>query len=629
MNSGVTDGIKQIVEKLRNDQSPDGSWNYPFETGISTDCYMIILLKSLGLHDENLVKRLTERILSKQEKNGAWKLYYDEGEGNLSATLEAYYALLYSGFFQKNDPRLVGAKRFILAHGGIKESHLFTKIMLAVTGQMKWPSFFPIPIELILLPPTFPINLYDFSVYGRANLVPIMILADRKFSIRGNAEVNLSDLMDRNSDEKERFFTFRNEEEYRSLFSTIQNGIKSLLGYPAYLHQQATEQAKKYMLERIEPDGTFLTYFSSTFLMIYALLSLGYSKRDPLILKAVEGLKSMQCEINGYTHMQYTTASVWNTSLINSTLQIADVSPTDPMITKSNQYLLSRQQMKYGDWIVHNPNSFPGGWGFADRNTIHPDVDDSTASLKSLARTVPNDIRLQPSWERGIRWVLSMQNDDGGWPAFERNTNSALLSLLPIDGGEHLITDPSSADLTGRTLEFLGNYTNLSTNDSTIRRGVNWLLRHQEHNGSWYGRWGICYLYGTWAAITGLKAVGLLSSHRSILNGVNWMQNIQNEDGGWGESCKSDSKKAYVPLKHSTLTHTAWAVDALIAAQDQPTTSMKRGIQYLLKHLDRNDWTTDYPKGQGMAGAFYIHYHSYRYIFPLLALAHYRNKFLK
>lgn len=628
MNSGVTNGIKQIVEKLRNDQSPDGSWNYPFETGISTDSYMIILLKSLEIHDENLIKRLTERILSKQEENGAWKLFHDEGVGNLSATLEAYYALLCSGQLEKSHPRLLAAKRFILAHGGIKKSQMFTKIMLAVTGQIKWPSFFPIPIELILLPPTFPINLYHFSAYGRANLIPIMILAHKKFSLKGKAEVNLNDLMVRNPDENEQLFTFRNQEEYRSLFSAIQNGIKSLLGYPASLHRQAIEQAKMYMLNRIEPDGTFLTYFSSTFLMIYALLSLGYSKYDPLILKAVDGLKTMQCQINGYTHMQYTTATVWNTSLISSTLQIAGISSTDPMNTKSIYYLLSRQHIKYGDWIVHNPNVFPGGWGFADSNTIHPDVDDSTASLKSIAQTVPKDIHLQHSWERGIRWVVSMQNHDGGWPAFERNTNSTLLSLLPIEGGEYIIADPSSADLTGRTLEFLGNYTNLSMNDFSIRKGVNWLLDHQERDGSWYGRWGICYLYGTWAAITGLKAVGMLSTHRSIAKGVNWLQNIQNEDGGWGESCKSDSKKRYVPLNHSTLTHTAWAVDALIAAQDKPTKSIKKGIQYLLKHLNQNDWTTDYPKGQGMAGAFYIHYHSYRYIFPLVALAHYQNKFL-
>ena len=174
------------MKNLRNDQSPDGSWNYPFETGIATDCYMIILLKSLDIHDEKLIKNLTERILSKQESNGAWKLFHDEGAGNLSSTLEAYYALLYSGLFEENDQRLMAAKRFIIANGGIKESHMFTKIMLAITGQMKWPSFFPIPIEFMLLPPSFPINLYDFSVYGRANLVPIMILADKKFSIKPN-----------------------------------------------------------------------------------------------------------------------------------------------------------------------------------------------------------------------------------------------------------------------------------------------------------------------------------------------------------------------------------------------------------------------------------------------------------
>ncbi|MCL6571850.1 MAG: squalene--hopene cyclase, partial [Bacillus sp. (in: Bacteria)] len=182
-------------------------------------------------------------------------------------------------------------------------------------------------------------------------------------------------------------------------------------------------------------------------------------------------------------------------------------------------------------------------------------------------------------------------------------------------------------DITGRTIELFGNYTNLSRDHHAIKRSVNWLLKNQEKDGSWYGRWGICYLYGTWAAITGLLAVGVSSSQSSIQKSVTWLQSIQNEDGGWGESCHSDSKKTYVPLHASTLTHTSWALDALISASGKPTTEIRKGITYLLASLEKDDWTTTYPKGQGMAGAFYIHYHSYRYIFPLLALSHFQKKF--
>lgn len=624
MERKVAEGMEQIIDTLKQDQSPNGSWNYPFETGISTDCYMIILLRSLEINEENLIEALTKRILSKQEDNGAWKLFYDEGEGNLTATVEAYYALLYSGYYPKNDQRLRNAKKFILRNGGLESAHMFTKIMLALTGQQKWPAFFPIPIEMILLPQSFPLNFYSFSEYGRTNLTPIMILADKKYSVKTDKSPDLSDLYTRRNE----FFSDREEEEWRSLHSTFKDMIKKLIGFPNELHRLATEQAKQYMLHRIEADGTFYGYFSSTFLMIFALLSLGYSKNNSTITNAVAGLISMKTEIKGYPHMQYTTATVWNTSLISYALQEARVSPSDPMVKKANEYLIRRQHVKFGDWAVHNPNAFPGGWGFADQNSIHPDVDDTTASLRAIAReAVLRQEYLYP-WQRGTEWVLSMQNDDGGWPAFEKNTDSKILKLLPIEKAEFILTDPSSADLTGRTLEYLGAMTNLQKNHDAIRAGIRWLKANQEQNGSWYGRWGICYIYGTWGAVTGLIAVGMLPTRSAITKAVSWLKSIQNPDGGWGESCKSDEKGEYVPLKASTITHTAWAVDTLIAVADKPSKAINSGIQYILNHIDKDDWTTDYPKGQGMAGDFYIHYHSYRYIFPLLTLAHYRNKFI-
>ena len=223
------------------------------------------------------------------------------------------------------------------------------------------------------------------------------------------------------------------------------------------------------MLNRIEPDGTFYGYFSSTFLMIFALLALGYSKTHPIILKAVAGLKSMKTEINGFTHMQFTTATVWNTALINYALQEAGIPAAEPMVMKANDYLIKKQHFKYGDWIIHNPLGFPGGWGFADSNTIHPDVDDTTAALRSISVNAQENPAIRQAWERGVLWTLSMQNDDGGWPAFEKNTNSKLLELLPIEKAEFILTDPSSADLTGRTLEFLGKYTNLSQDHHSIK----------------------------------------------------------------------------------------------------------------------------------------------------------------
>jgi sporulenol synthase len=622
--------INRIIDRLKEDQSPNGTWDYPFDTGISTDAYMIILLRSLQINDEQLIQELSESILSKQEGNGSWKLFKDEGMGNLTATVEAYYALLYSGYYNQMDKPLRAAKKFILANGGIEKCHMLVKIMLSITGQNKWPSFFPIPIESILLPLSFPINFFDFSVFGRANLTPIMILANKKYTIRTSKSPDLSNLfINRNHNWDADYFSWARSKEYRSIFSTITSGIKCLKGFPEQLQLLALERAKHYMLDRIEPDGTLNSYFSSTFLMIFALLALGYPKNHPIIQNSVKGLKAMKCQIGGKTHIQYTTATVWNTSLISYSLQEAGVSATDPVLERATHYLLSRQQYKFGDWVIHNPDSLPGGWGFSDINTIHPDIDDTTSTLRVLRNQFNNIPRIPQAWESGIRWLFSMQNDDGGWSAFEKNVNKGFFHFIPIQGAEFLIADPSTPDLTGRTLEFFGHYTNLSKNHPSMSQGIQWLLDHQERNGSWYGRWGICYIYGTWAAITGLSSVGVSPSHSSIQKAMLWLKRIQNPDGGWGESCKSDMEKTYVPLGSSTVTHTAWALDTLISTSNKLTPEIIAGVKFLLENGDREDWTTDYPTGQGMAGGFYIHYHSYRYIFPLLALSHYRHKYMK
>jgi sporulenol synthase len=296
-------------------------------------------------------------------------------------------------------------------------------------------------------------------------------------------------------------------------------------------------------------------------------------------------------------------------------------------IQKAHRYLLSKQHYAYGDWAIHNQTALPGGWGFSDINTINPDIDDTTASLRSIRSIVLKNPVYRQVWDRAIQWVISMQNDDGGWAAFEKNIDKSFLAWLPVEGGGTMMLDPSTADLTGRTLEFLGNFTHLNQSHPFVRRGVKWLLQNQKKDGSWYGRWGICYIYGTWAAVTGLLAVKIHRDHPSIRKASQWLYNIQNQDGGWGESCKSDINKKYVPLNESTRTHTSWALDTLITAENEETAEIKHGIAFLLETFEKSDWTTTYPKGQGLPGGFYIHYHSYEYLFPLLALSHYKKKF--
>jgi sporulenol synthase len=616
--------IQFLTQRLITNQSEDGSWRFCFESGAMTDAYMIIVLRSLQMEDEPWIRTLHQRIRDKQESNGAWKVYPDEREGNLSATVEAYFALLYSGYSHPSDPYIQRAKQFIDARGGITQvDSLMTKVILACCGQYSWPSFFPLPVELILIPSASPIHFYDFSGYARVHLAPVMLLADKRYVLTNERTPNLSDLLPNVASRK----THRENSRISSpLWKELSQFAEKLISLPHHIHQLSLHKAEQYMLDRIEADGTLYSYASATFLMIFALLSLGYDPRHPFILRAVHGLKSIQCTTGKTVHIQNSTSTVWDSSLVSFALQQAGLPPEHPSIQKAGRYLLSRQHTRLGDWARQVRQPIAGGWGFSDINTMNPDVDDTTAALRAIRRLGSSSIQYREAFNRGLQWVLSMQNDDGGWPAFEKNTDNPLLTMLPLNGADAAAIDPSTADLTGRTLEFLGNDAGLTIGHPFIRRAVHWLQDHQEEDGSWYGRWGICYIYGTWSALTGMLAVEENPEHSSIRQAVDWLISIQHANGGWGESCRSDVEKTYIPLTGSTLSQTAWAVDALIAAHSRPIPAIHHGINYIVQSLQRIDKEA-YPTGAGLPGQFYIRYHSYPYIWPLLVLSHYRNKY--
>ncbi|WP_374706625.1 squalene--hopene cyclase [Paenibacillus sp. J2TS4] len=624
MLSDIDEQIHRLTTTLFQRQESNGSWHFCFENGMTIDAYVIILLRTLNIQNEALIRRLHDRILAEQQPEGCWKLFRDEEEGNLSASVEAYYALLYSGYSRLTDEPVRRAKLFIQSKGGLqKVNSLLTQVILAATGQSKWPdSIVAIPLEVLLLPTFFPINFFEFSGYSRVHLAPVLIMADRNFSIKTVHTPELYDLNVHRMDTDE-----RPSRTFQEMLDSIQSGINKLLGTPQYIHQVATTKAEQFIVQRIESDGTLYSYASSTILMIFALLALGYPKQHPLITHAVQGIIAMRCSSSRKTTIQNSPSTVWDTALLAYALQEAGVANNHLAIRKASAYLLSRQHHKPGDWIIHNPNTVPGGWGFSETNTINPDVDDTTAALRVIQGISRTDSSYKEARNRGLNWVLSMQNNDGGWPAFEKNTNNEMLTWLAIDGAKSAAIDPSEADLTGRTLEYLGNFAGLRTRHEFIKSATYWLINHQEQDGSWYGRWGICYIYGTWAALTGLKAVGLSTQHETIQKGARWLLSIQNPDGGWGESCRSDRLLVYVPLGESTPSQTAWALDALIAVHSQPTVAMNRGVYRLIASLQEDKWTTSYPTGAGLPGNFYVHYHSYRYIWPLLALGHYRKKY--
>lgn len=609
--------VLYLTEYLAGAQRTDGSWFYCFESGTLTDAYMIILLSHLNMDHRTLIDGLASRIISR-EKNGTWKLFYDEPGGNLSATIEAYYALLLAGRKTKDDPEMKAAREFILSRGGLPEAGSLTRVMLALTGQYPWERMPQIPVELVLLPTWGPVNFFDLVGYARVHSAPVLICADQRYALKLPGGPDLSDLYPPGADPLMPL-------QAPGLLLEETGKLKLATQFPLPGgNNPALQELERYMLTRTEGDGTLYSYFTATFLMIFALLALGCDKRHPAIVRAVEGLERMICREEGPAgklfHQQETTSTVWDTALLSYALQQAQMHG-HPAVERAASFLWSRQQIKCGDWKIGS-KGHPGGWGFSDSNTINPDVDDTAYALRALYRQAAERPETWgPPWRAGLDWLLSMQNSDGGWPAFERNRDKKWPGLLPMPDALPALTDPSSADLTGRALEFLGSYAGLALPLKQIQRGVQWLLKNQNKDGSWYGRWGICHIYGTWAAVTGLLAVGLNQS-RCVEKAVRWLLSIQNTDGGWGESCLSDSARRYIPLGFSTPSQTAWAVDALIAAGLGRSLAVTRGIEALLELVDK-DGIASYPTGQGLPGGFYINYHSYRYIWPLLAFGHY------
>ncbi len=346
--SHVDAAIDRLISRLQKEQETDGSWRFCFETGTMTDAYTIILLRSLGIAENELIRRLAERIARRQGVDGGWKLFPDETPGNLSATVEAYFALLYSGYRRKTDESMLAAKRFILSRGGLSNVSLVTRIMLSLAGQLPWMKHF-LPLEIMLLPPVSPVDFFDFSSYARVHIAPILVVHQQKFAVKPKNAPDLSDLAGKSSAAE------KHVPAWQILYDLIRRGAGHVPLLPEALSTLGLRTAERFMLERVEPDGTLYSYFSATFLMIFALLALGYPLHHPAIYRAIGGIKGLACQAAGLPHIQEATSTVWDTALLSYALQTAGVPPSAPMIAKANAYLLSRQQRRYSDWAVRNP----------------------------------------------------------------------------------------------------------------------------------------------------------------------------------------------------------------------------------------------------------------------------------
>lgn len=621
-------------------QHPDGYWWFTLEANETIGAGFIQLMHFLGEVDEEIQRGIVNRILQVQREDGTWGLYHS-APGDLSTTVECYFSLRLAGF-SPNEPALKKAKDFILSQGGLTRIRIFSRIHLALFGLVSWNECPVMPPELILLPPWAPVNIYHFSSWARASIVPLLVILNKRPTVK--TEITLDELYT----EPAKYRKFKHSRQtnpisIERLFLLAEWGMKHMGKIPikkpwrGFAFEKAIDWVWDHM-QRTEDIYPALAFGAIAF------KAHGLKNSSEKIQTALKALKSFQqkfvdeelpatpirkSEFNGapYSiHQQCCISPVWDTPWSLIALLEANLVEIDaPKMMKAARWLLSKE-IRYtkGDWHINNPKGVPGGWSFEFKNESFPDVDDTIEVLHVLNQIALPNSEKESAIERGLAWTRSMQNDDGGWGAFDKNNDLDLVNKIPFsDHGACL--DPSSPDITGRAVElFLKMGT--PTKDRMIKKALSYLKKSQEKFGGWFGRWGVNYIYGTWGVLTGLECFGDKNPlSKQTTKACDWLESIQNEDGGFSESPESYSTKKFAPYPESVASQTAWAVMALIAGGRKNSIAVKNGVQYLLDNCKGGTWEEKYFTGTGFPGHFYIRYHGYRHYFPLLALARFNQ----
>jgi squalene-hopene/tetraprenyl-beta-curcumene cyclase len=563
------------------------------------------------------IDRAVASILSRQLKDGGFNIYL-HGPSEVNASIKAYFALKVAGV-PSDDSRMVRLRNRILELGGLQAANSYVRINLSLFDQFPREGCPSIPPEIILLPFNF---IYQMSSWTRAIVISLAIVHAANPHRPVPAGFTLNELFLPGApmypERDLKLFSWRNA------FLRLDRFLKVYERFaPRFIRQHAINKCARWMTEHFENcDGLGAIYPSMQY-AVMALDVLGYNADDPLRQEAEKQFYGLMFDYDQGFFMQPCFSPVWDTAISAFALAESGHGSAD-VLRRTADWLLSKEVRRKGDWSVKRPDTEPSGWAFEFNNDFYPDVDDTAMVLLALAKTNASDPKRQQACiKRAIKWTLAMQGKDGGWAAFDVDNNWKLLSYVPF-ADHNAMLDPSCPDITGRVLEALISC-NVSPDDPAIQRGVRYLLGAQESDGSWYGRWGVNYIYGTFLALRGLRAAGLSENEPSIQRALEFIRAYQNRDGGWGESCQSYDDGRFVP-NPSTPSQTAWAILALIAGGDLRSESLYNGIDYLVR-TQRSDgcWDEDYCTGTGFPRVFYLAYTDYRNTFPLLALSAFRR----
>ncbi len=622
-----SDGIAQSIDRAQKHfvslQKKDHWEGRVFDNPTITAEY-VMFLRFMGLLDNETKEKAQKAIFEAQHNDGTWNLYYN-GPSNHSANVEAYFALKLCGV-SKNDPRMKKAADRILEQGGIETTRVFSKIHLCLFGEYSWDKIPAISPELMLLPNQAPIHIYEFSSWSRSVIIPLIVIFDQKPVHKLPPEERLTELRKKaptiSLTRKIRNITQVSLFETEQVFKMIQGLVALYEKSPIKpLRKKALELAEKWIIEHQDPNGNWGGIFPAYSNSILALHLRGYPLEHPYIQKGLAALRTYAEEKEDFLRMQSTVSPVWDTAIGMYALSESGYPLESKPLVLARDWLLKKQIVdRHGDWIHKSLKPKPGGWAFEHENDLYPDMDDTSLAILSLLPHEKFDPTIRKAVERGIEWMLGMQSSDGGWGAFDRDNNKHILNEIPFADLKSLL-DPSTPDITGHVLEALGQ-AGIEGDHPAVIRAIDFLKNSQEQDGSWFGRWGVNYVYGTSAALCGLQAVGCNMSQTYIMKAVEWLQSIQNRDGGWGESCESYDHQKYLPLYYSTPSQTAWGLLGLLSCSKSSPDAIEQGVKFLLK-AQKLDGSWDEPEwtATGFPSHFYLRYEYYRLYFPLLALA--------